>query len=93
MACVPTASAEVVKEPAPVESKVAVPRLVAPSRKVTVPVGVPVDALTAAVSVTACPKTVGFLEETKVVVAPVVFTVKVAALDMTEPEALVNTAR
>jgi len=33
------------------------------------------------------------LEEAKVVVAPVVFTVKVAALDVTEPEALVNTAR
>ena len=49
----PTASAEVVNEPAPVESSVAVPMLEPPSRKVTVPVGVPAVALTVAVNVTA----------------------------------------
>ena len=93
MGCVPTASAEVVNEAAPVESRVAVPMIDAPSRNVTVPVGVPVVALAVAVKVTACPKTVGFLEDATVVVAPAVFTVNVAALEVTEPDALVNTAR
>lgn len=93
MVCAPTASAEVVNEAAPVESSVAVPMLEAPSRKVTVPVGVPEVALTVAVKVTVCPKTVGFLEETRAIVAPAVFTVKVAAVDVTEPDELVNTAR
>lgn len=93
MVCVPTAREEVVSEAVPVESSVAVPRFDAPSRKVTVPVGVPEVALTAAVKVTACPKTVGFLEEITAAVAPAVFTVKLAALDVTEPDALVNTAR
>ena len=89
----PTAREEVVNEPAPVESRVAVPRVVAPSRNVTVPVGVPDVALTVAVKLTACPNTVGFLEEDTVVVVAAVFTVSVAALDITEPDALVNTAR
>lgn len=80
-------------EAAPVESSVAAPMLDAPSRKVTVPVGVPDVALTVAVKVIGCPKTVGFLEETTAVVALVVFTVKVAALDVTEPVELLNTAR
>ena len=93
MACVATASEEVVKEATPLESSVAVPMFVAPSRKVTVPVGVPAVALMVAVKVTACPKTVGFLEEVTAVVAPAAFTVSVAALEVTEPEALLNTAR
>lgn len=93
MVCAPTASAEVVNEAAPVESSVAVPMADAPSSIVTVPVGVPEVALTVAVKVIPCPKTVGFLEETTVVVAPAVFTVRVAALEVTEPDALVNTAR
>lgn len=93
MVCVLTAREEVVSGAAPVESSVAVPMLEAPSRKVTVPVGVPAFALTVAVKVTACPKTDGFFEETTAAVAPAVFTVKVAALDVTEPLALVNTAR
>lgn len=92
MVCAPTANADVVNEAAPVESSVAVPMVEVPSRKVTVPVGVPEVALTVAVKVSACPKTVGFLEETTAVVAPAVFTVKVAAPDVTEPDALVNTA-
>ena len=81
------------KEPTPVESSVAVPMVEAPSTKATVPVGVPVVALTVAVNVTACPNTDGFLEEATAVVAPAVFTVNVAALDVTEPDELVNTAR
>ena len=93
MACVPTARAEVVKAVAPVESSVPVPRLVAPSRNVTAPVGVPEVALTVAVNLTACPNTAGFLEDVTDVVAPAVFTAKEAELEVTEPEALVNTAR
>ena len=89
----PTVSEEVVNVAAPVESRVAVSTVDAPSRKMTVPVGVPDVALTVAVKVTACPNTVGFLEEARDVVALVVFTVRVAALDVTEPDAFVNTAR
>lgn len=93
MTCVPTPSEEVVNVAAPVESSDAVPRFEPPSLKVIVPVGTPDAALTVAVKVTACPNTVGFLEEAKDVVAPAVFTVKVAALEVTEPVELVNTAR
>lgn len=93
MVCAPTAREEVVSEAAPVESSVAAPRFAAPSRNVTVPVGVPDVALTVAVKETACPKTVGFLDEDRAVVAPAVFTVRVAAVDVTEPVGLVNTAR
>lgn len=92
MACTPTASEEVVNTAEPVESRVAVPRLNAPSRKVTEPVGVPLLELTIAVKATDCPNTVGFLEEATAVVAPAVFTVSVAAPDVTEPDELVNTA-
>lgn len=45
--CVPTPSAEVVKEAVPVESSVAVPRLIEPSVKLMAPVGVPVPGATA----------------------------------------------
>ncbi len=89
----PTASAEVVNVPVPVESSDAVRRLAVPSRNVTVPVGVPELALTVAVNVTISPNTVGFLDEAKFVAAPAVLTVNVAALDMAEPEGFVNTAR
>ncbi len=44
------------------------PNLVAPSMKVTVPVGVPAVAVTVAVKVTRCPLVEGFSEETSVVV-------------------------
>ena len=50
----PTASAEVVNDAVPVESTVAAPRVVEPSLKVMVPVGMPapgVTALTVAVKV------------------------------------------
>ena len=93
MAWFPTASAEVASEAVRVESSVAVPMLDAPSRKVMVPVGVPLVALTVAVKVTACPKTVGFLEDTTLVVAPAAFTVNMAVPDVTDPEAFVKTAR
>ena len=48
-------SAAVVSVAWPLASSVALPRVVAPSWKVTVPVGVPTPALTVAVKVTACP--------------------------------------
>jgi len=83
----------VVNAAAPVEPRAAVPMVDAPSKSVTVPVGVPVVALTVTEKVTACPNTVGFLEEATDVVAPAVFTVNEAALDVTEPVELANTAR
>jgi hypothetical protein len=58
---------EVVRVAWPLPSKVAVPRLVAPSKNSTVPVGVPVLELTVAVNVTDCPKTEGFADEARLV--------------------------
>ncbi len=49
-------------------SSVPVPSVVAPSKKVTVPAGVPEEAVTAAVNVIAWPKAAGFDEVTTVVV-------------------------
>jgi hypothetical protein len=62
MLWLPTASAAVLNVATPLPFSVPVPRLVAPSRNVTVPVGVPVPgatAVTVAVNVTFCPNTVG----------------------------------
>jgi hypothetical protein len=53
------------------ELKATIPSVVAPSRKVTVPVGVPEaggTALTVAVNVTVCPNTDGFTDEVTVVI-------------------------
>jgi hypothetical protein len=60
------------------ELKLAVPRVAAPSRKVTVPVGVPdpgATALTVAVNVTAWPNTDGSAEEISLVVLVALLTV------------------
>ena len=67
----PTVSEEVVKLPVPPD-RVAVPKVVAESRNVTVPVGVfePELAVTVAVNVTAWPNTDGFTDEVTVVVLP-----------------------
>ena len=65
--------------------KLAVPSVVAPSRKVTVPVGVPdpgAAALTVAVNVTLCPMTVGFCDELTFVEVEAVFTVWLMAADV-----------
>jgi len=70
MLWVPSARAEVVYVATPALN-VPVPRVVAPSLKVTVPVGVPEPgetAATVAVKVTDCPKTLGFTLETTLVV-------------------------
>ena len=60
---------------------VGVPRVVAPSLKVTVPVGVPVP-VTVAVNVTDWPKTDGFTLEPSTVVDGVEFTTCVRMLDV-----------
>src|SRR2546425_11411316 len=75
MECAPTARDAVVSVAMPEESSVPVPRLVAPSRNVTVPVGMPAGELTVAVKVTGWPKAVGFAEEIAVIVVAPLFTV------------------
>jgi hypothetical protein len=67
------------------ELNVAVPSVEAPSRKVTVPDGVPVagaTALTVAVNVTDWPKTDGFTDEVTVVELPALPTVWVIAAEV-----------
>jgi len=75
MECVPTAREAVVSVAMPEESSVPVPRLLAPSRNVTVPVGMPAGELTVAVKVTGWPKTLGFAEEIYATVVEALFTV------------------
>src|SRR6266496_3664183 len=75
MECAPTAREAVVSVAMPEESSVPVPRLLAPSRNVTVPVGMPAGELTVAVKVTGWPKTLGFTEEIDVTVVAPLFTV------------------
>src|SRR5262249_4752501 len=61
----PTGNAEVVSEAVntvPFWTRGAVPSVVVPNLNVTVPVGAPAAALTVAVSVTDCPKTLGLAE-------------------------------
>ena len=75
IACVPSVSAEVVNVATPAESA-PVPITVAPSLKLTVPLGVPAALVTVAVNVTACPTLLGLSDEASaVVVAPGPFTV------------------
>src|SRR2546426_3072556 len=57
------------------KSSVPVPRLAAPSRNVTVPVGMPAGELTVAVKVTGWPKTLGFAEEIDATVVGPLFTI------------------
>src|SRR5438876_737912 len=69
----PTASVLVTNVPWPEPSRVPVPRMVEPSLKVTVPVGVPAPGLfafTVAVNVTACPDSDGLAEELTSVAEP-----------------------
>src|SRR6266571_4594494 len=69
----PTASVLVTNVAWPEPFRVPVPRVLEPSLKVTVPVGVPaplVFAFTVAVKVTGCPDTDGLIEETTPVVVP-----------------------
>jgi hypothetical protein len=78
----PTLRAEVLKVAVPLLNA-AVPRRVAPSKKLTFPVGVPepgADAATAAVIVTVAPTLEGFGEVPAVVVVAALFTVCVTVL-------------
>src|SRR5947208_1904845 len=71
--CAPTAGVLVPNVAWPGAFRLQVPRVLAPSLKVTVPVGVPaplVLAFTVAVKVTGCPDTDGLIEETTPVVVP-----------------------
>ena len=84
MVWLPTASVEVANVALP-ELKAAVARVAAPSRKVTVPVGVPAPgetALTVAVKVTAWPNTDGFTDEVTVVELEALLTVWVMAAEV-----------
>src|SRR6266446_5714254 len=93
MECAPTAREAVVSVAMPEESSVPVPRLVAPSRNVTVPVGMPAGELTVAVKVTGWPKADGFAEDTRAVVVAGLITVNLAALEVALPADLLNTVR
>jgi hypothetical protein len=80
----PTVRDEVANVALP-ELKLAVPRVEAPSRKVTVPVGVPVPgatAVTVAVNVTDWPNTDGFTDELTLVELDDGLTVWVIAADV-----------
>ncbi len=81
----PTASVLVVNMAWPALSRVPVPRMVEPSLKVTVPVGVPAPgllAVTVAVKVTDCPDSDGLAEELTSVVVLAFFTVWVSVLEV-----------
>ena len=84
MVCVPTASADVVRLAVPPD-RVAVPKVVAESKKVTVPPGVPAPgaaAETVAVNVTAWPEADGFTELVTVAVLESRLTVWVIAAEV-----------
>jgi hypothetical protein len=68
--CVPTERLAVENVATPLALSADEPRVVPPSRNVTVPVGVPApeDGLTVAVNVTCCPRTEGFSEDVSEVV-------------------------
>src|SRR5436309_10147064 len=81
----PTASVLVTNVAWPEPSRVPVPRVLEPSLKVTVPVGVPAAglfAVTVAVKVTGCPDTDGLIEELTDVAVLAFFTVWVSALEV-----------
>jgi hypothetical protein len=59
-----------------------VPSVVAPSLKVTVPVGVPAVEVAVAVNVTDCPNLLGFSDEVRVVELAAGFTVCVSAVEV-----------
>lgn len=65
-----TAKLEIVKVATPLLLRVCVASVVVPSRKATVPVGVPEAEVTVAVKVTGCPKT-GVRVEAASAIAPV----------------------
>jgi hypothetical protein len=85
MVCVPRLRVEVAKVAWPEAFSVLVPSVVAPSRNVTVPPGVPAPgalAVTVAVNVTACPNTEGLAEAVTIVLVPSALTVCASAADV-----------
>ena len=89
MLCFPTANVDVVKVALPEEFKVPAPIDVAPSRNVTVPVGVPElgeVATTVAVNVTGVKASVGFAEEASVVEVEALFTVWSSGAEVLPPK-------
>ena len=84
MECEPTASTEVLRVADP-ELSAPVPRVLAPSLKVTVPVGVPApgaNAFTVAVNVTCCPNNDGLVELASDVAVLAVLTVCVTIAEV-----------
>jgi hypothetical protein len=81
----PTGSEVTVSDAIPAESSVALPRGTAPSKKVTIPVGVPAPGAcgaTVAVKVTDCPNTGEAADETTEVVVAAALTVCVSTEDV-----------
>jgi hypothetical protein len=75
--CLPAVSVEVEKVATPPLFRELEPSVVAPSKKLTVPVGVPVPgAVTIAVNVTVAPDTEGFTSAVSVVAVETCMTVK-----------------
>lgn len=72
MAWLPTVSVGVTNVACPLLSSEAVPRVVAPSVKATVPAGVPPLPFTVAAKVTGCPNVLGFGAEVSVMVVVIV---------------------
>jgi hypothetical protein len=84
IACEATTNVEVLNVAEP-PLRAPEPRVVAPSLKVTVPVGVPLPGAagaTVAVKVTPCPNAEGFPDEITAVVVLALFTVCVSVLDV-----------
>src|ERR1041385_3068040 len=79
-------SDDVVNTACPDAFTVPVPKLVFPSKNVTVPVGTAPDPETVAVKVTACPNADGLADEARVVVLAARFTVCVIAADVLDPK-------
>ena len=78
----PRGNAVVVSEALPPE-RLAVPRMLAPKVKVTVPVAAtPVFVVTVAVNFTDCPDVDGFLDDTSVVVEGTTFTIWVSPAEL-----------
>ncbi len=84
MVWLPTVSVDVMNMACPLLSSEAVPRVVAPSVKVTVPVGVPPLPFTVAAKVTGWPNVLGFGVEANVVIAVVEVTFWVSVVLLPE---------
>lgn len=82
----PATNAAVEREACPVPFSVPLPMELVPSRKTTVPVGVPPVPVTVAVNVTDCPAVEGLSEETTLVLEGCPTTVCVTTAEMLPAE-------